>query len=98
MKKLDERELSYKVHGGHSYTEIFKVEKNENSARIWIDIYWMSDRCLDSELIEFVNKEFPELDGKPIDFIHDGPELWLSDYNLGKPKGCFQVVTIFYKK
>ena len=84
---------------GRYHTEIIKSEYKEGDGETpdALDIYWMSDGPSREDIAEFIEQEYPKLKKRHIKFIYNGPSFWLSDYNMGNPKGCFSVLTLFFE-
>jgi len=59
-------------------------------------IEYMSDQPDSESLQEFMDQEYPELKDKNIIKVYNDGE-WLSEYNLGKPKGCFALMIVFFE-
>lgn len=90
---------SYKISKDNSFVEIFQSRyyPMTKGAKSFLEIYYKSDTPKREDLFQFIEKEYPQLNIKNIDFIHESQSLWFSDWNCGKPTSPFMFFTVFFK-
>lgn len=89
------KEHDYNIYSSNCHTTIRRsvfLEK-DNCLRI----EWMSDTPSKTQILYFIKKEYPELLDKLIERVYYDPE-WISEWNVGKQKGCFGLILVFYKE
>lgn len=85
-----------KVQGDY-YTSVRSVYYSQKESIVRIS--WMSDRCKDSEFLEYLYQKLPQLKGKKLVRVYDDNFEWLCDWNCGSPSGGpFQLTVFFFEK
>lgn len=75
------------------FSEFKEKEKDNNP---YLEIHYCGDVPTESDIQEHINNKFPFLSNKkPV--LKLCPDGWFSDWNCGKPKGCFGIIFWVYE-
>jgi hypothetical protein len=74
------------------FSKFNEKDKNDNA---YLEIHFAGDVPTDNDIQEYINKQYPFLSNQKA-LMKLRPEGWYSDWNCGKPKGCFGIIFWVY--